>query len=369
MRRREFVKTAAIYGAARPFSAALAQAQSKATQEKDAMKQETTRQIPLTSNPGTRKGEMLYRTLGRTGEQVSAIGMGGFHIGQHGLTDDESVRLIRSAIDRGITFMDNSWDYNEGQSEVRMGKALKDGYRQKVFLMTKVDGRTKESAAQQLETSLNRLQTDHIDLVQHHEVIRFDDPDRIFAEGGANEALLDARKAGKIRYIGFTGHKDPHIHLYMLKVAAEHGFHFDTVQMPLNVMDAHFRSFTHMVLPELIKQRIGVLGMKSMGDSVILKSKTVSPIECLHYALSLPTSVVITGIDKPEILYQAFEAAKTFNPMTQEQLAQLLAKTKEVAMAGKYELFKTSSHFDSTAKHPDWLGGESPTVEQLAPPA
>ena len=216
---------------------------------------------------------------------------------------------------------------------------------------------------------MNRLQTDHIDLVQHHEVIRFDDPDRIFAEGGANEALLEARKAGKIRYIGFTGHKDPHIHLYMLKVAAEHGFHFDTVQMPLNVMDAHFRSFTHMVLPELVREKIGVLGMKSMGDSVILKSKTVSPVECLHYALSLPTSVVITGIDKPEILDQAFEAARTFKPMTQEQVAQLLAKTKKVAMAGKYELFKTSSHFDSTAKNPDWLGGESPTVKQLAPPA
>ncbi|HEY4052191.1 MAG TPA: aldo/keto reductase [Terriglobales bacterium] len=369
MRRREFFKTAAICGAASPLSAALAQAQPKATQEKEAMKQETTKQILLTTTSGTRKGEMLYRTLGRTGEQVSAIGMGGFHIGQRGLTEDESVRLIRSAIDRGITFMDNSWDYNEGQSEVRMGKALKDGYRQKVFLMTKIDGRTKESAAQQLETSLKRLQTDRIDLVQHHEVIRFDDPDRIFGDGGANEALLDARNAGKIRHIGFTGHKDPQIHLYMLKVAAEHGFHLDTVQMPLNVMDAHFRSFTHRVLPELVKQEIGVLGMKSMGDSVILKSKVISPIECLHYALSLPTSVVITGIDKPEILDQAFEAAKTFNPMTQEQMAQLLAKTKEVAMAGKYELFKTSSHFDSTAKHPDWLGGESPTVQELAPPA
>jgi len=333
------------------------------------MTHEGTDRVPLTTMPGTRKGEMLYRTLGRTGEQVSAIGMGGFHIGQHGLTDEQSIRLIRSAIDRGITFMDNSWDYNEGQSELRMGKALKDGYRQKVFVMTKIDGRTKESAAQQLETSLKRLQTDRIDLVQHHEVIRFDDPDRIFAEGGANEALLEARQAGKIRYIGFTGHKDPHIHLYTLKVAAEHGFHFDTVQMPLNVMDAHFRSFAHMVLPELIKEEIGVLGMKSMGDSVILKSKVVSPIECLRYALSLPTSVVITGIDKPEILDQAFEAARTFKPMTQEQVAQLLARTKAVAMAGKYELFKTSSHFDSTAKNPDWLGGESPTVKQLAPPA
>jgi len=326
-------------------------------------------QIPLAQSAGTRKGEMLYRTLGRTGEQVSAIGMGGFHIAKHGLTDEESIRMVRSAVDRGITFLDNSWDYNEGQSEILMGKALKDGYRNKVFLMTKIDGRTKEVAERQIETCLERLQTDHIDLVQHHEIIRFDDPDRIFAESGANEAMVAAQKSGKIRYIGFTGHKDPHIHLYMLKVAMEHGFHFDSVQMPLNVMDAHFRSFGQMVLPELVKQEIGVLGMKSMGDGVILKSKTVSPIECLHYALSLPTSVVITGIDKPEILDQAFEAVKTFQPMNSEQIGQLLAKTKEVAMAGKYELFKTSSHFDSTAKHPDWLGGDAPDVQKLAPPS
>jgi len=326
-------------------------------------------QIPLTSSPGTRKGDMLHRTLGRTGEQVSAIGLGGFHIAQHSHTEDESIRLVRAAIDRGITFMDNSWDYNEGQSEIRMGKALKDGYRQKVFLMTKIDGRTKEVAARQIETCLERLQTDHIDLMQHHEIIRFDDPDRIFAEGGAHEAVLEAKKAGKVRYIGFTGHKDPHIHLYMLKVAADHGFHFDTVQMPLNVMDAHYRSFGQMVLPELVKQQIGVLGMKSMGDGVILKSKVVTPIECLHYALSLPTSVVITGIDKQEVLDQAFEAARTFKPMNGEEVARLLAKTKEVATAGKYELFKTSSHFDSTAKHPDWLGGETPGVQALAPTA
>ncbi|MFZ1929655.1 MAG: aldo/keto reductase, partial [Candidatus Sulfotelmatobacter sp.] len=319
-------------------------------------------QIPLLSSPGTRSGDMLYRTLGRTGERVSVIGMGGFHIAQHGLTEEESIRLVRAAIDRGITFMDNSWDYNEGQSELRMGKALRDGYRQKVFLMTKIDGRTKELAAKQIETSLQRLQTDHIDLIQHHEVIRFDDPDRIFAEGGANEAMLEAKKAGKIRYIGFTGHKDPQIHLYMLKVAADHGFHFDAAQMPLNVMDAHFRSFAHLVVPELVQQEIGILGMKSMGDGVILKSKTVSPTECLHYAMSLPTSVVITGIDRPAILDQAIEAAKTFNPMNREQVTKLLAKTKEVAMAGKYELFKTSSHFDSTAKNSDWLGGDTPAV-------
>ncbi len=310
--------------------------------------------IPLTS-PETLSGEMLYRALGRTGERISAIGLGGFHIGKPSLTDDDSIRLIRTAIDRGITFMDDSLDYHEGQSEVRMGKALKDGHRQKVFLMTKIDGRTKETAARQIET-------DHIDLLQHHEVIRFDDPDRIFAEGGATEALVEAQQAGKIRYIGFTGHKDPHVHLYMLKVAADHGFHLDSAQMPLNVMDAHFRSFGQMVLPELVKQQIGVLGMKSMADGVILKSKTVTPIECLHYALSLPTSVVITGIDKREVLDQAFEAVKTFHPMNRGQIARLLAAT-----TGKYEIFKTTSHHDSTAKHPDWLGGDTPAVQKLAP--
>ncbi len=310
--------------------------------------------------------DMPMRTLGRTGEKVSALGLGGSHIGKK-LSEDDAIRLIRTAIDRGLTFMDNSWDYNDGQSEIRMGKALRDRYRQKVFLMTKVDGRTKEAAAKQIDESLRRLQTDHVDLLQHHEVIRFDDPDRIFAPGGAMEAFLDAKKAGKLRYIGFTGHKDPHVHLYMLSVAAAHGFHFDTVQMPLNLMDAHFRSFGKLVLPELVKQNIGVLGMKSMGDGVILKSNTVSAIECLHYAMNLPTSVVITGIDSPQMLDQAFEAARTFRPMTQQQVSALLAKTAAVAAQGKYELFKTSAHFDSPAKPPEWLGGEAPEVKQLAP--
>ena len=310
---------------------------------------------------------MIYRTLGRTGERVSAIGMGGFHIGQPKLTEEESIRLIRSAIDNGITFMDNSWDYNQGQSEIRMGKALKDGYRQKVFLMTKLDGRTKEEAGKQLNESLQRLQTDHIDLMQHHEIIRFDDADRIFADAGAQEAVQEAKKAGKVRYIGFTGHKDPRIHLYMLEVAARHGFVPDTVQMPMNVMDAHFRSFTKLVLPKLVEQKIGVLGMKSMGDSVILKSGVVKAEECLRYALSQPTSVVITGIDKQEVLDQAFEAAKTFRQLDERQFAELVAKTQTVAISGQYELYKTSAHFDSTAHHPDWLGGESPLVEKLAP--
>ena len=256
-----------------------------------------------------------YRTLGRTGERVSAIGLGGWHLGLERVDEPLSVRIIRTAIDRGINFLDNCWDYNDGASETRMGKALRDGYRQKVFLMTKIDGRSYAEATRQLDQSLERLETDCIDLVQHHEILRYDDPHRIFDEEGANRALVDAQRAGKIRYIGFTGHKDPHIHLYMLDVAREHGFLFDTVQMPLNVMDAHYRSFGKLVLPELVRQGIGVLGMKPMANGIILKSKTVSPIECLRYALNLPTSVVITGVDSMEILDQACEAARTFRPL------------------------------------------------------
>jgi len=326
--------------------------------------------LPHLSTPGKRKGDMLYRELGKTGLEVSAIGMGGFHLGQPSLSEQDAINLIHSGIDRGITFMDNSWDYNNGESERRMGKALADGYRErKVVLMTKLDGRTKEEAEKQINESLQRLQTDHIDVLQHHEIIRFEDPDRIFAPGGAMEAVVAAKQAGKVRFIGFTGHKDPHIHLYMLEVPKKDGFHFDTVQMPVNALDAHFRSFSQLVVPKAVQEGTAVLGMKSMGDSVILKSKAITPIECLHYALNMPTSVVITGIDKPEILNQAFEATKSFNPMSEQQLAALLAKTAEVAKDGKYELFKTSSHFDSTAKHPEWLGGEAPGVKSLAPAA
>lgn len=308
---------------------------------------------------------MLYRTLGHTGEKVSAIGLGGWHLGLSHVDEALSIRIVRSAIDRGITFMDNSWDYNEGISEERMGKALRDGYRNKVTLMTKIDGRSKEEAAKQLEESLKRFQTDHIDLVQHHEVIRFEDPHRIFDPEGANAALLEARKAGKIRLIGFTGHKDPHIHLHTLDVAREHGFIFDTVQMPLNVMDAHYRSFEQMVLPELVRQNIGVLGMKSMANGIILKSNTVTPTECLHYALNLPTSVVITGCDSMEILDQAIQAVQTFQPMTKAQVDAILAKTKKAASMGEFELFKTTSIFDSTATHPEWLGQEPERLKEM----
>ena len=303
----------------------------------------------------TREGDMLYRPLGTTGEQVSVLGLGGHHIGRQA-DEQESIRLIRSAIDRGMTFMDNCWDYHEGVSEIRMGKALRDGYREKAFVMTKIDGRTKQEAAKQIEDSLKRLQTDHIDLMQHHEIIRMEDPDRIFAEGGAQEAMVEAKKAGKIRYIGFTGHKDPVVHLRMLVVAAKHRFRFDTVQMPLNVMDAHFRSFEHHVLPVIVKDRIGVLGMKSMADKHILKTGTVTPIECLHYAMTLPTSVVITGIDSIKILDQALEAVRTFEPMTASQITALLNRTAVAAADGRYEPFKTTEQFDGTARNPQWLG-------------
>lgn len=180
---------------------------------------------------------------------------------------------------------------------------------------------------------------------------------------------MDAKKAGKTRYIGFTGHKDPHIHLYMLEVAEKHSFLFDSVQMPTNVMDAHFRSFGKLIVPELVKRNIGVLGMKSMGDSVILKSKTVSATECLHYSLNQPTTVVITDIDKPEILDQAIKAARTYRSVSKEELQAIVAKTKTAAVSGQWELFKTTNHVDSTAKNVDWLGSESPHVKAVAPPA
>jgi predicted aldo/keto reductase-like oxidoreductase len=311
--------------------------------------------------------EMPYRVLGSTGERVSAIGLGGWHLGLKHVDQKLSIRIVREAVDRGINFLDNSWDYNEGKSERRMGAALRDGYRQKVFLMTKIDGRSKGEAARQLNESLRRLKTDCIDLVQHHEVLRYEDPHRIFDKQGANAALVEAQKAGKVRYIGFTGHKDPRIHLHTLEVAAAHGFTFDAVQMPLNVMDAHYRSFERLVLPELVKRKIGVLGMKSLANGLILKSRTVTAIECLHYALNLPTSVVITGIDSIARLEQAFEAAQTFKPMSQPRRRALLAKTAAAAAHGEFELFKTTSIFDATATNPEWLGEEPQRVQAVVP--
>ena len=316
----------------------------------------------------TKEDVMIFRDLGSTGEKVSLIGVGGWHLGLKYVDQKTAIRIVREAIDRGINFMDNCWDYNGGVSEKRMGKALQDGYREKVFLMSKFDGRTKKIAAKQIDDSLKRLKTDRLDLAQHHEILRFEDPYRIFDEkDGAHLAFIEAQKAGKIRFFGFTGHKDPRIHLHMLEVADEYGCKLDTAQMPLNVMDAHYRSFSKLVVPELVKRKMGVLAMKTMANGIILKSKTATPIECLHYAMSLPTSVVINGMDSLERLDQAFEAVRTFQDVGKQDIDRILAKTKETARRGKFEPFKTTSIFDGTAQHPDWLGEEPERVQNLMP--
>jgi predicted aldo/keto reductase-like oxidoreductase len=300
------------------------------------------------------KNGVPYRTLGNTGEKVSSVGLGGWHIGMQA-EEQESIRIIRTALDEGINFLDNCWDYNGGNSEIRMGKALQDGYRHKAFLMTKIDSHSKQGAAGQIDESLRRLQTDHIDLLQFHEVIRDTDPEAIFAPNGALEAALAAKQAGKIRYIGFTGHKSPEIHLKMLNTAFAHKFTFNAVQMPLNVMDAHYDSFEKMVLPVLVAHNIGVLGMKPLGAGLILQSKTAEPVECLQYALNLPTSVVITGCDTLPILQQALQTARTFRPLSQQEVATLLAKTEKAAQSGEHEGYKTAHNFDGTIQHPQWL--------------
>jgi predicted aldo/keto reductase-like oxidoreductase len=311
--------------------------------------------IPLLAASGQgSSGQMQYRTLGRTGQKVSIVGIGGAHLGR--ADEPEATRIVRTAVDNGVNFMDNCWDYGGGVCEERMGKALRDGYRQKVFLMTKIDGRNGKTAAQQIDDSLKRFQTDRIDLIQFHEIIRMSDPERIFAPGGAMEAVLATKQAGKIRYIGFTGHKSPAIHLHMLKTAVQHHFTFDAVQMPLNAMDAHYDSFERLVLPVLVKHQIGVLAMKTMGGGIILRSGAVTAVQCLHYAMNLPSSVVITGCDSTAVLDQALNAARSFRPMSNEQVAAILAATAKFAADGQYEVYKTTEHFDGTTQHPEWMG-------------
>lgn len=330
MERREFLKSAAITAVA-----------STLTSHADAM--DTASGIP-------------YRTLGRTGAKVSLVGIGGHHIGRDYVSEADGIKIVRTGLDSGVNFLDNCWDYNDGLSESRMGLALKDGYRQKAFLMTKLDGRTAKAAQQQVEESLSRLQTDHIDLIQIHEVIRMEDPERIFATGGVLEYLEKARKEGKVRFIGFTGHKSPEIHLHMIETATKHNYTFDTVQMPLNAMDAHFDSFEAKIIPAAKKLNMGILGMKSMGDGVILKSKTVTPVECLRYAMHLPVSVVITGCDSMQILQQALDTARGFRGLSETEVSAILKKTETVAQKGEFELYKTSHNFDGTYKNPQWLG-------------
>ncbi len=346
MERRDFIKTVAAGMGAAAASALPADAQVASG---NAVPHAGSVTAAIGQHP-----DMKYRALGRTGEAVSLVGMGGFHLAKPGgMTNDEAIRVVHAGLDAGINFCDNCWDYNDGESEVRLGRALAmQGYRHRTFLMTKIDGRTAKAAMGQIETSLTRLQTDHLDLLQFHEIIRPDDPARVFAQGGALEAVLKAREQGKLRYIGFTGHKSPAIHASMFETADRHGFHFDTVQMPLNVMDAHYDSFEKTVVPMAVARGTGIIGMKAFGDNFILKSRVVPPMQMLQYPMSLPISIQVTGID---VLHQALEAVRTYTPPTPEFRAALLARSEQVAMTGKTEQYKTTLHFDGTNHNPQWL--------------
>jgi aryl-alcohol dehydrogenase-like predicted oxidoreductase len=299
---------------------------------------------------------MPMRRLGRTGVEVSLMGLGGFHLGSVP-SENDAIRIVHEAMDRGLTFLDNCWDYHGGESERRMGKALRGAYRDKAFLMTKLDGRTARAAAEQLDQSLRRLETDHVDLLQIHEVIRDSDPARVFAAGGAIETLLRARDAGKARFIGFTGHKSPAIHLAMLEAARRNGFRFDAVQMPLNVMDAQYGddSFERKVLPVLLREEIGVLGMKPLGSGLLLRSGVVSASEGVRYAMSLPVSVTIIGVDSIGVFHEDLHTALGFEPMTEDEKEAVLARAADAAHTGRYERYKTTTDFDGTTHQPRWL--------------
>ena len=299
------------------------------------------------------------RPLGRHSESVSALGLGGYHLGKVG-TEREAIRLVHAAIDGGINFLDNAWEYHHGKSEVRMGKAIKDR-RAEVFLMTKVctHGRDATVAMRQLEQSLRRLNTDYLDLWQVHECAYYNDPDRHFAKGGVIEALERALKQGKVRHVGFTGHKDPDIHLAMLA----HGFPFDACQMPLNGFDAGFRSFEQRVLPELARQGIAAIGMKSLGgggDAVRMKAVKVE--DALRYAMSLPVVTTVSGIDSIRVLRQNLKIAQGFKPMTRAEMRDYRRRLAPVAGDGRFELYKT------TAQHEGKVGREQhryPSEQEL----
>lgn len=288
-------------------------------------------------------GEVPKRLLGNTGVQVSALCFGGAHWGR--IEDEaEAIRILQEAIDAGVTFLDNAWEYNGGRSEELMGKALQ-GRRQQVFLMTKVcsHGRDKRVALQQLDDSLRRLKTEYLDLWQIHEVVYLDDPDRHFAPGGAAEALLDAKRQGKVRFIGFTGHKDPKIHLKMLA----HDFPFDTCQMPLNVFDGTYRSFEQEVLPVLTQRGIAPIGMKSLsGNAEPIKQGLVTPEEALRYVLSLPIASLVSGIDSREVLRQNLDIVRRFVPMSVAEMQSLRTRVARYAMDGRFELFKSTNRYD-----------------------
>lgn len=291
------------------------------------------------------KGDMPYRALGRTGEKVSLLGMGGWQFGRMA-SEEETTRFIRTGIDEGINYIEAAWDYHSGLSEYRLGKALLDGWRKKVFLTTKINGRRRDIAEWQLNESLRRLRTETIDLVIFHEVLYLEEPDIIFGPKGALESFLAAQKAGKIRFIGFSGHYDPAVQLKLLDLASKNNFRFDVGMIALNVMDPHYKSFGDLVLPRLVEQQMGVLAFKTMGggnflgpENVLQKIK-LEPADCLRYAMSLPTTVVISGMDRMEILKQNIETARNFRPMSEPEVSDLLARTAPVGHEGQYEWFK-----------------------------
>jgi uncharacterized protein len=297
---------------------------------------------------GAALAEIPLRQFGRSGERVSALGLGGYHLGQVG-TQRDIDQIVHAAIDAGVTFMDNAWEYHDGRSEEVMGKALRDGWRDRTFLMTKVctHGRDAKVAMRQLEQSLRRLRTDHLDLWQIHEVVYENDPERHFAPGGVVEALDRAKRDGKVRFVGFTGHKDPSIHLRML----EQGYPFDACQLPLNCFDASFRSFERLVVPELSRQQVAVIGMKSFGgEANMLKKRSVTPAEALSYAMSLPVATTVSGIDSMKVLRQNLRIARGFRKMSEADMRELRTHCAVQAADGRFELYKT------TGKHEGPVG-------------
>lgn len=324
--RRNFIKRAAVLGAVPLIpGGAMAQDQEKSQSQ----------QVP--------SGEVPKKQLGRTGVQVSAMGLGGYHLGS-AETDQAAVEIVAKAIDHGVNFFDNAWEYHDGLSEERVGRALK-GKRDRAFVMTKVctHGRDKKLAMRMLEESLRRLQTDHLDLWQIHEVVYDNDPDLIFAQDGAAEALTTAKQQGKVRFIGFTGHKDPEIHLKMLS----HDFPFDTIQMPLNCCDASFRSFETHVLPEANRRGIAALGMKSLGGSgELVRHGAITAEQGLRYAMSLAVATTISGIDSMEVLDQNLKVAVDFKPLGSAEMQALRDQCRTVAADGRFELFKMTTKYD-----------------------
>jgi aryl-alcohol dehydrogenase-like predicted oxidoreductase len=323
--RRDFVKGASVFAASSMGRRGLAGGGAEAPPQEN-----SSEQVPR-------------RPLGKTGVQVSALGVGGYHLGSTS-NQREANELVSRALDAGVNFFDNAWEYHDGVSEQRLGVALQ-GKRDQAFVMTKVctHGRGKDLAMRQLEESLHRLQTDHIDLWQIHEVIYFNDPDLIFAPDGAAEALAKAKQQGKVRFVGFTGHKDPSIHLRMLA----HGFPFDTVQMPLNCCDATFRSFETQVLPDAIRRGVAPLGMKSLGGTgELVRHGAVTAAEGLSYAMSLPVATTISGMESIAVLEQNLKVARGFKPLSEEQMTALRNRVRPVAADGRYELFKTTKYYD-----------------------